>query len=83
MPFADVGPVPVESSLDDEQVLFLSDIFPTGWLSVPLIDRCNIVQAGGHGRLIQQFHTRADVQDILRCLTTGLKIGDAAGPRSI
>lgn len=31
VPFADVGPIKIESSLPDEQVLFLSDIFPTGY----------------------------------------------------
>jgi threonine dehydrogenase-like Zn-dependent dehydrogenase len=31
VPYADVGPVKVPSSLTDEQVLFLTDIFPTGW----------------------------------------------------
>jgi threonine dehydrogenase-like Zn-dependent dehydrogenase len=31
VPYADVGPIIVPKSLPDEQVLFLSDIFPTGW----------------------------------------------------
>ncbi|MEE4211118.1 MAG: zinc-dependent alcohol dehydrogenase [Parvularcula sp.] len=31
VPHADVGPIKVEASLSDEKVLFLSDIFPTGW----------------------------------------------------
>jgi threonine dehydrogenase-like Zn-dependent dehydrogenase len=31
VPYADVAPVKVPSSLSDEQVLFLGDIFPTGW----------------------------------------------------
>ncbi|HEV7252933.1 MAG TPA: zinc-dependent alcohol dehydrogenase [Mesorhizobium sp.] len=31
VPFADAGPVKVPSHLTDEQVLFLTDIFPTGW----------------------------------------------------
>src|SRR5436190_10291106 len=30
VPFADVGPVKIENGFTDEQVLFLSDIFPTG-----------------------------------------------------
>src|SRR4029450_5243346 len=33
VPFADVGPLKVPSSLTDEQVLFLSDIFPTGYMA--------------------------------------------------
>jgi threonine dehydrogenase-like Zn-dependent dehydrogenase len=31
VPFADVGPLKVPDHLDDEQVLFLSDILPTGY----------------------------------------------------
>jgi threonine dehydrogenase-like Zn-dependent dehydrogenase len=33
VPFADVGPLKVPDSLTDEQVLFLSDIFPTGYMA--------------------------------------------------
>src|SRR5262249_52289796 len=33
VPFADVGPIKVPDSLTDEQVLFLSDIFPTRYLA--------------------------------------------------
>lgn len=32
VPFADVGPIKVPSHLTDEQCLFLSDIFPTGYM---------------------------------------------------
>jgi threonine dehydrogenase-like Zn-dependent dehydrogenase len=32
VPFADVGPLKIEDDLTDEQVLFLSDIFPTGFM---------------------------------------------------
>lgn len=39
VPFADVGPVKIESNLTDEQVLFLSDIFPTGYMAA---ENCNI-----------------------------------------
>lgn len=31
VPYADVGPVVIPNGLTDEQVLFLGDIFPTGW----------------------------------------------------
>src|SRR5262249_27638930 len=31
VPYADVGPVKIPEGLRDEQVLFLGDIFPTGW----------------------------------------------------
>ncbi len=38
VPFADVGPIKIESDLADEQVLFLSDVFPTGWMGAELCD---------------------------------------------
>ncbi len=31
VPYADVGPIKIPEGLSDEQVLFLSDILPTGW----------------------------------------------------
>lgn len=39
VPFADVGPLKVPDELNDDQVLFLSDIFPTGYMGA---DMCNI-----------------------------------------
>ena len=33
VPFADVGPVRVPPGLEDDKVLFLSDIFPTGYMA--------------------------------------------------
>tara|TARA_R110000751_G_scaffold82968_1_gene166771 strand:- start:17 stop:1228 length:1212 start_codon:yes stop_codon:yes gene_type:complete len=33
VPYADVGPVKVPESLHDDQALFLSDIFPTGYMA--------------------------------------------------
>lgn len=38
VPFADVGPVKVPDGLDDEKVLFLSDIFPTGYMAAEACD---------------------------------------------
>jgi threonine dehydrogenase-like Zn-dependent dehydrogenase len=38
VPFADVGPLKVPSHLTDEQVLFLSDIFPTGYMGAEMCD---------------------------------------------
>ncbi|AOL22777.1 Threonine dehydrogenase [Erythrobacter litoralis] len=32
VPFSDVGPIVVPDHLEDDQVLFLSDILPTGWM---------------------------------------------------
>jgi threonine dehydrogenase-like Zn-dependent dehydrogenase len=36
VPFADVGPIKVPEGLTDEQVLFLSDIFPTGYMGAEM-----------------------------------------------
>jgi threonine dehydrogenase-like Zn-dependent dehydrogenase len=36
VPFADVGPIKIESDLPDEKVLFLSDILPTGWMGAEM-----------------------------------------------
>jgi threonine dehydrogenase-like Zn-dependent dehydrogenase len=33
VPFADVGPIVVPDGIEDEKVLFLSDILPTGWMA--------------------------------------------------
>ena len=38
VPFADVGPMKVPEGLTDEQVLFLSDIFPTGYMAAEFCD---------------------------------------------
>jgi threonine dehydrogenase-like Zn-dependent dehydrogenase len=38
VPFADVGPLKIESDLPDEKVLFLSDILPTGYMGAELCD---------------------------------------------
>lgn len=39
VPFADVGPIKVPDGLPDEKVLFLSDIFPTGYMAA---ENCDI-----------------------------------------
>lgn len=39
VPFADVGPIKIPDGMPDEQVLFLSDIFPTAWMAA---ENCNI-----------------------------------------
>ncbi len=38
VPFADVGPIKVPDGLSDEQVLFLSDILPTGYMGAEMCD---------------------------------------------
>ena len=39
VPFADIGPLRVPDDVTDEQALFLSDIFPTGYMAA---EACNI-----------------------------------------
>ncbi|MFW6183157.1 MAG: zinc-dependent alcohol dehydrogenase [Chloroflexota bacterium] len=39
VPFAHVGPFKVPATLSDEQVLFLTDVFPTGWMAA---ENCSI-----------------------------------------
>jgi threonine dehydrogenase-like Zn-dependent dehydrogenase len=39
VPFADVGPFKIDAGLTDDQVLFLTDIFPTGYMAA---DNCGI-----------------------------------------
>jgi len=39
VPFADVGPIKIPDGLPDEKVIFLSDIFPTGYMAA---ENCNI-----------------------------------------
>ena len=36
VPFADVGPIKIPNGLTDDQVLFLSDILPTGWMGAEM-----------------------------------------------
>jgi threonine dehydrogenase-like Zn-dependent dehydrogenase len=43
IPYADVGPIKVTEGLTDEQVLFLSDIFPTGYMAA---ENANIPKGG-------------------------------------
>jgi threonine dehydrogenase-like Zn-dependent dehydrogenase len=38
VPFADVGTIKVPDGMDDEQALFLSDIFPTGYMAAEMCD---------------------------------------------
>jgi threonine dehydrogenase-like Zn-dependent dehydrogenase len=51
VPFADVGPIKVPAGLKDEQVLFLSDIFPTGYMGAEMCDikRGDVIAVWGCG----------------------------------
>jgi threonine dehydrogenase-like Zn-dependent dehydrogenase len=50
VPFADVGPLVIESDLSDEQVLFLSDIFPTAYMGAEMaVSPGDVVAVWGAG----------------------------------
>jgi len=51
VPFADVGPLKVPSHVTDEQALFLSDIFPTGYMAAEMcgIEPGQVVAVWGAG----------------------------------
>ena len=55
VPHADVGPIKIESDLPDEQVLFLSDIFPTGYMAAENaeIEKGDTVAVWGCGPVAQ------------------------------
>ncbi len=60
VPMADVGPIKIPQLLSDEEVLFLSDIFPTGYMAA---ENCNIkggdVVAVWGGGPVGQFAIRS------------------------
>jgi threonine dehydrogenase-like Zn-dependent dehydrogenase len=51
VPFADIGPLKVPEELTDEQVLFLSDILPTGYMGAEMCDiqRGDVIAVWGAG----------------------------------
>ena len=76
VPFADVGPLKVPDGMTDEQVLFLSDIFPTGYMAA---ENCDIqpgdtVAVWGCGP-VGQFAIRS-------ALPARRRAGDRHRPRS-
>ena len=62
VPYADVAPVKIPNGLSDEQVLFLGDIFPTGWQAAAQceIEPTDTVAVWGAGP-VGQFAIRAAV----------------------
>ena len=51
VPFADVGPLKIENGFTDEQVLFLSDILPTGYMGAEMcgIEPGDVIAVWGAG----------------------------------
>jgi threonine dehydrogenase-like Zn-dependent dehydrogenase len=52
VPMADIGPIKIPENVTDEQALFLSDIFPTGYMATPsrsgAVGRWDNLQSGRH-----------------------------------
>ncbi len=74
VPFADVGPFKVPIHLSDEKVLFLSDIFPTGYMAA---ENCNI-QPGDTVARAEGLDLRPDLDD----LTHELVAEDVSGQQT-
>ncbi len=55
VPYADVGPIKIPDGIPDEQVLFLSDIFPTGYMAAENagIEKGDTVAVWGCGPVAQ------------------------------
>jgi threonine dehydrogenase-like Zn-dependent dehydrogenase len=51
VPFADVGPLKIENGIPDESVLFLTDVFPTGYMGAEYCDikPGNVIAVWGAG----------------------------------
>ena len=60
VPFADVGPLKIPDGLQDDQVLFLSDILPTAYMAV---ENCNI----HHGDIVAIWGCGPVGQLAIRC----------------
>ena len=90
VPFADVGPIKIENGFSDEQVLFLGDIFPTGWQAAVQcdIEPSDTVAVWGAGP-VGQFAIRSAVllgarQVIaIDCLEDRLSMARAGGAITI
>ena len=92
VPYADVGPIKVPDGLTDEQVLFLSDIFPTGYMAAEFcnIQRGDTMAVWGCGP-VGQFAIRSAFllgaervhRDRYRAGAAGTGAGNRARSRSI
>jgi threonine dehydrogenase-like Zn-dependent dehydrogenase len=67
VPFADFGPLKIENGFTDEQVLFLSDIFPTGYMGAEMceIEPGQVIAVWGAGpvgllAIASAFHLGAE-----------------------
>jgi threonine dehydrogenase-like Zn-dependent dehydrogenase len=90
VPYADVGPIKIPDGMPDEQVLFLSDIFPTGYMAAEnaQIEPGDIVAIWGCGP-VGQFAIRsawmlgAGRVIAIDCLPERLKMAEAGKAETI
>jgi threonine dehydrogenase-like Zn-dependent dehydrogenase len=90
VPFADCGPVKIPDGLSDEQVLFLGDIFPTGWQAAVQcdIEPTDTVAVWGAGP-VGQFCSRsalllgAEQVVVIDCVPERLSMAAAGGAVTI
>jgi len=90
VPFADVGCFMVPRTLSDEQVLFLTDIFPTGWMAAENCDirKGDTVAIWGAGP-VGQFALRSALMQgagqviVIDHVPERLKMAAAGGARTI
>lgn len=90
VPYADTNSLIVPNGIEDEKVLFLSDIFPTGWMAA---ENCNIkrgdtVAIWGAGPVGQMAIRSAFLQGAERVISIDhvherLKLSEAAGAECI
>lgn len=90
VPYADTNSIVIPKGIDDEKVLFLSDIFPTGWMAA---ENCNIqrgdtVAIWGAGPVGQMAIRSAFLQGAERVLSIDhysarLKLAEAGGAEAI
>jgi threonine dehydrogenase-like Zn-dependent dehydrogenase len=90
VPYADVAPVKIADGLTDEQVLFLGDIFPTGWQAAAQceIQPTDTVAVWGAGP-VGQFAARSAILQgarqviVIDRLPDRLSMAEAAGAITI
>jgi threonine dehydrogenase-like Zn-dependent dehydrogenase len=85
VPFADVGPLKIESDLPDEKVLFLSDILPTGYMGADLCDikPGHVIAVWGAGPVGQFAIASAFLLGAERAIpSTGSRTASAWPPRT-
>src|SRR5689334_15716128 len=90
VPYADVGPVKIPDGIEDEKVLFLSDIFPTGWQAavqcdIEPTDTVAIWGAGPVGQMTIRSAILLGAKQVISidCLPERLSMGKAGGAITI